>query len=1063
LDGTARLPGAAVIVKNAGKFRARMRRVLRVITRLIVAVVVVAAVLVVVAGLRLMAGPIDLDFLRDRIAQQFDTPGGPMRVVAERVYGEWAGLSEPMRLVFTGLKVTDRQHQTVATAPSVALSFEPRSVVRGHPLPTAIVVRRPTLNADIDREGGMLQRILAQTDSSSQGEVVQLLIDQLLKEPNSDSLLGRLDTVLVEHARVSLRDKPSGVVWLAPDAHAQLKRDASGVIISAGAKFSNGGEPVDVALSGIYARDRSRISVEATIDNLKPSVLAVLSPDAALLRGVDIALSGRMRIEAGGDGAVRTISLDVRGGEGSLTLPGILPVSHKVHSIDAAASVDAASHTAKIDHIRARIGPAELSIAGTGKRTDEGQSFAGRAEIKGIPIDRLGDYWPLDLAGGGRAWALANLSNGSLDVAAEFALSAPGDNVSQVKIDRNVAFLDYRGMTVHYMPHMPELQNVSGSARFEGNTLHFDVAGGTAVGLAMAGGKIDLANLDGPSEQQTATLRLPISGPAPIIMAFLARPKLGLPRDALYDPKRVGGDVAIELTLAFPLLNALAVSDIDIKAEASLSGFSLKNALGGVDLTDAVGRVGYSNSELVVTGTGKLDGNAVEVAWREMFAPKAPFRQRYELKGTLPAEVVAKAGFPSPTPYLSGPLGLALTYQTSANGTGDVAAKVDLKGAKAAVPELDWSKEAGTDGKLDFTLKLAPGGKLTTADFDTKADGLSAKGQVRFNGDSQVQQVALQGITLGRSSLVVDWRPVIGGSEIVVGGRALDLVRFRQILHKRDEMTKGEPSTSSTKVTFRLDQVLTRHGTLGGLNGGVMLAGEHIMSADLTIGGGKGSTFRVMPGKDGRSLAFYVADLGVLLREAGWVDGFIGGYVDFRGRFDDAAADTPLDGTLKFGPYRLEKVTARDGIGTMNSTIDGLNRGGNALQQFDGLEAEIHKVGDKIDVRKGRTSGHSIGLTTQGTIDLGNDTASLRGIVVPGFALNNLLSNVPLLGPLLTGGKDGGVFAITYRLNGPLDDLKSDINMMSAVTPGALRGLFTGMSDGTAPTLSTQPDTRQTP
>ena len=62
---------------------------------------------------------------------------------------------------------------------------------------------------------------------------------------------------------------------------------------------------------------------------------------------------------------------------------------------------------------------------------------------------------------------------------------------------------------------------------------------------------------------------------------------------------------------------------------------------------------------------------------------------------------------------------------------------------------------------------------------------------------------------------------------------------------------------------------------------------------------------------------------------------------------------------------------------------------------------------------------------------------------MPGFALNNLLSNVPLLGPLLTGGKDGGLFAdLLSALDGPLDDLKTDVNMMSAMTPGALRELF---------------------
>ena len=84
-------------------------------------------------------------------------------------------------------------------------------------------------------------------------------------------------------------------------------------------------------------------------------------------------------------------------------------------------------------------------------------------------------------------------------------------------------------------------------------------------------------------------------------------------------------------------------------------------------------------------------------------------------------------------------------------------------------------------------------------------------------------------------------------------------------------------------------------------------------------------------------------------------------------------------------------------------------------------------------------------------LDLGNDTLKLGGIVVPAFALNNLLSHVPLLGPLLTGGKDGGVFAVSYQVTGKLDDLKTSINMMSAVAPGALREVFLTPPESTAP------------
>jgi hypothetical protein len=1026
--------------------------------RVVAVAVAVAAVLTTAVALRLLAGPIDIDFLRNRIGQEFDTPAGKMRVHADRVFVEWSSLSQPMRLVLSGLKVTNSADHVVATAPSIALSFDPRSVIRGQLLPTAIVVDQPTLDADIAREGGMLRQVLAKTDSNSDGgEVLDLLINQLLAEHNHTSLLGQLDTVLVERAKITLRDVPSGVLWIAPNAQVRLKRDAAGVIISAAARFLSSTTPIDVALSGVYSRDRSRISLEAKIDGLKPSMLADLSPDATILRGIDVALSSRLRIDASGDGEIRTITLDVTGGDGRLTLPGILPVSHKVGAVSAHATIDAASHTAKIDRVDVDVGAAKVRITGTGQRTEQGQTFTGRTEIKGIPVDTLGNYWPIEFAPGGRAWAVTNLSGGTLDVAAEFGLSTPGHDLAQLKIDRNVALLDYRGMMVRYMAHMPELQNVLGKARYDGGTLHFDVAGGTAVNLAVAGATIDLTGLEGPPPHQAA-IKMPIKGSASAVAALLARPKLGLPRDVLYDPKRLGGDVAIELALAFPLLNALTVADIDIKAEAALSGFSLKNAIGSVDLTGAVGRVIYSGSQLSVTGAGELDGNAVDVSWQQQFQPKAPYRLRYEFKGTIPASLIAKAGFASPEPFVTGPVNITgLRYQVMPNGQGDLQVHADLKGAKASFTPFEWSKDAGTDGLFNVALKLAPGAKLVSAEFDGKGAGLALKGQVHFGSDNTVQQIAFSQFVLGRTDMAIDWKRNPGRVDIALRGRALELAKVRQALRGRDDFGKATPGGAaataheSSRVSVRIEQVLVKRGSLGSVSGWLEMADDRITSADLNMAAGKGATFHVQPAGKGRSMAIYVADFGMLLREAGWLDGLVGGYLDFRGRFNDAAAGSPLDGTLKLGPYRLQKVTPRANVDSLNSTITDLNRAGDALQQFDGLEANIVKTGDRIEVKNGRTSGRSIGLTTSGTLDLANDTARLRGVIVPGFALNNLLSNVPLLGPLLTGGKNAGLFAITYRLEGPFDDLKSDVNMMSALTPGALRDLF--VSDGQGPTV----------
>jgi hypothetical protein len=1028
-----------------------VKRTYRVVLRIAVGLVLATTALVVVAALRLMSGPVDLDFMKPRIARLIDAPGNDIHPDFDRIFFEWSGISRPIKLAFTGLRFTNGQNQVIATAPEAALTFEPRSVVQGMLLPTSIAIIRPVIEADVAREGGAFQRIFTSPEGGAQGEAISILVDQLLAEPNYKSLIGQLDSVVVERADVTIRDLKTGLSWNAPEASAELRRDAAGVSIAANARFAGHGDPVDLSLSGVYTRDRSRISLEAKVSGFKPWIFADLSSDLAILRGVDLALSGRLQIEGTGKGEVKTVAVEINGANGSVTLPGILPVAHQVRSMDARFSIDNVAHTSKIERVDFDFGAARVVVTGAGHRISETRHFAGRAEIRRIPVDKLADYWPLEFAEGGRRWAITNVTAGTIDVAAEFAASAPVDHIADIKMERMAAFLDYGGLTVRYMPHMPEMQDVSGKARYENGNLHFDIARGGAVNLKVTDGTIDLTGLDKPAPQMAA-IRLPITGSAQDIMRFLARPRLGLPRETLYDHRRLGGQVAVDVSLSFPLIDALTVAEIDVAADAHLTAFSLKDVLGDVDLTDATARVKYGNSELSVVGQGKLDGSVVDVTWREMFAAKAPFRRRYDVKGTVPAGLVEKAGFPSIEPYVVGPIGTTLHYQVATNGTGEVGGRFDMKAAKLDVIPLAWSKEAGTEALATMTLKLAAGGKITTADFDGRGGGLQAKGQVRFGGDSSVQQISLQQVKVGQTDIAVDWRRNPGGVDIAIKGQALELQRVHDMLRNRNQVAAREPkgaasvSRTSTKAQIQLQNVIVKRGSLGYLNGRLELVGDRVASADLTMGGGKGTTLRVTPAAQGRTLFFYVADFGQLLNEAGWIDGLVGGHLHIEGKFNDTWADPPLEGTLKMGPFRLQRMTPRRDIGTLNSAIDGLNSAGNALQQFDSLSANLTKAGEVIQIRNGRTSGQSIGLTTQGVIDLGKDTVRLNGIVVPAFALNNLLSNVPLLGPLLTGGKDGGMFAVSYQLHGPFDDLKADVNMMSAMAPGALRDVFSSPS-----------------
>ena len=60
--------------------------------RVVGGVVFALAALALVAALRLMEGPVDLDFLKDRIARAADVPGNDIKPEIDRVSLEWGGI-----------------------------------------------------------------------------------------------------------------------------------------------------------------------------------------------------------------------------------------------------------------------------------------------------------------------------------------------------------------------------------------------------------------------------------------------------------------------------------------------------------------------------------------------------------------------------------------------------------------------------------------------------------------------------------------------------------------------------------------------------------------------------------------------------------------------------------------------------------------------------------------------------------------------------------------------------------------------------------------------------------
>jgi len=143
-------------------------------------------------------------------------------------------------------------------------------------------------------------------------------------------------------------------------------------------------------------------------------------------------------------------------------------------------------------------------------------------------------------------------------------------------------------------------------------------------------------------------------------------------------------------------------------------------------------------------------------------------------------------------------------------------------------------------------------------------------------------------------------------------------------------------------------------------------------------------------------------------------------------------------------------------VALLTGVVDSLRGEGIGFSQLD---ADFAYYGPRLEFTNARSAGPAIGVTANGSIDIEGDTIDLTGTIVPANALNSLPSKIPLIGNLLTGG-GGGLFAATYKVNGPLGDPKVSVNPLSTLAPGFLRNLFGGMG-GTSATDATPESEKQ--
>jgi hypothetical protein len=807
---------------------------------------------------------------------------------------------------------------------------------------------------------------------------------------------------------------------------------------------------------------------------LWPEELAPEAREAARLaipRGMLRETSLRMGIAAGADlsgwhateGRIAGAASDLR-----LVLPAGGAVTIEAASFHARASGEAVA----VETLTLRL-PAPGGVS-TLEATGEARLEAGRwrggldLALDRVALADLQTLWPSSLAEGARDWITSNITAGEA-TAGRWRIEAEASSaLADAAVTSLSGATELRQATVHWLRPMPPVRGVQGRAQFGLTEITVQTAGGRLDNAAGQPGGIELKPstlrfLLPPGGTASTEMAIQLAGPVTETVAILRHPRLRLFERRPFPVQPVAGTQEGRLNIAFPMVADLTMDMVRLGAEAKVSNARFTRLLLERDLEEGNFDVTVDMDQLRLNGTASLLAVPlrlnVEMDFRS--GPASQVVVREVITGRPDARRIAELGFDMGA-LVSGPIALEVRTERRRNGQYTVNLRGDLRDSVLAFPPLGWTKPAGSPGRADASLRLQ-GEQLTSIEgIRIEALELALRARAVARG-GRVERVELQETGFGASRLVGDARaPSAPGGPwaISLRGPVLDL---RSVFGPSGHVAGGARETEVVEgpqpplsLDLRFDQVMLAPGrdvfaaqARGRLDAAGVLRDATLRARTSRTAGNFDLT--MTPRGETRQLRGSAEDGGALLRAFGLIGTIEGGRMQLNAEYAESRPGTPLTGTAELEGFTVRNAPALGKL-LQAMTLFGLVeavQGGSGLV-FSRAVVPFSLSPTELRLNDARAFSASLGLTARGRVLRERVILDLDGTIVPAYFFNTLLGNLPLVGRLFSPEAGGGVFAATFRAQGPPEDAEVTVNPLAMVTPGFLRGMF-GLAETARP------------
>ncbi len=1066
-----------------------IRRSAIIATEVAVGLLAVTALLLGLAFWRLAAGPVDLDFLTPEIESSLSDPSKGFEVRIGKTQLTWGGAKRTVDLHARQVRVIGDDGAVLAALPDVVLRLSLRALAQGTIAPTLVEMTGARVSLLRRQDGsfhfGPWDDTAAGEDGQSvlEGDFSRLVpraIARLLDRPDPDDPWSFLRVVRIIGGSVAVNDLITGSVWSAPHAEIELRRDQGGLSGELALKLDLGERQADILVLLNYSTAAERIDLTARFSDVIPKSVVSLLPGLAAVGGLTMPLAGSVSASLGANGNMIGLDFIISGGAGHFGHRDLFTAPLAVKSLRAAGSLAASDRRVTLESAVIELGgenePGPRLIM-SGGVTSAAEGFSGDLDIdatvqaENVDMAKLGRYWPLTLAPDTRAWVLENVDRGLARKAIlKTALTAPDGDFSAADVHEFGGTLDYADISVHFLRPLPPVTGISGTADFDDDRLSFHPLGGSLGQIEIKEASIEITGFK--PENEVIAIEIAAVGPLRKTLELLDHDRLKLIRALDMTAGSIEGSLAARVGFKFPLLKNLGFDDIEISAAANLAQVTAKGLLLDQDVTDGRLNVTLDKTGMVLSGPLTFAGIGMDITWSEAFTDNPAEQTRVEVKAErVDAKGRAALGIDLDS-YLTGPMSAHVIARRDTMKNTVIEAELDLRGTRLEVNPVPWEKPAGAEGSAVLTLELSDDRLQRISKFDIEAGAMRARGGADFDrSGTNLDKISFSELAFDATSLKgveLDLTQKILGLRIQ--GGVLDATPWLAgETAPEDQATPGPNVPAEPRVTplrfsapnldaviFGSDRYLEQvkidversaagweraamsgivPRSLWGKERGEVEAGA--TTKTITVDYGPAS-------EGGKRLLITAQDMGAVLRALDIADGIDGGRLQIAGTSAGPLPGAKLSGRIEGHDYvlvdapnmaRLLSLASLTGIG------DALQNEGIGFQRLVGeftLEDSVMRT-DLI-----RAYGPALGLTAKGSIDFKLNETALQGTIVPAYTVNRIIGEIPLLGPLLTGGEGEGVFAATYKATGPVSEPEVSVNSLAALAPGFLRNLFSG-------------------